>query len=132
MGYYKPCEELDKCRALGIYWENKEFEKWTSGYLKIAKETGYPLAECQVGYAYSEGIGVEKDLAKALYWTKRAAEDGDRDGQYNLACCYEHGTGTDMDLEKALYWYEKAASQDHDLAIKKCEELKHSKGRTHE
>ena len=49
------------------------------------RSRGYPLAECQIGYFYYEGLGVEKDLEKALYWTRRAAEHGDRDGQYNLA-----------------------------------------------
>ena len=34
----------------------------------------YPLAECQIGYFYYDGLGVEKDLEKALYWTRRAAE----------------------------------------------------------
>lgn len=123
MGYYKPCDELDRCRALGKYWENEDFEKWTSEYLKIAKETGYPLAECQVGYAYLEGIGVEKDLEQGLYWTAKAAEDGDRDGQYNLACCYEQGTGTAIDMEKARFWFEKAALQNHDLAIEKMKRM---------
>lgn len=27
-------------------------------------EQGYPLAECQIGYFYYEGLGVEKDLEK--------------------------------------------------------------------
>ena len=34
-----------------------------SGYLPIA-EQGYPLAECQIGYFYLEGRGVEKNVEK--------------------------------------------------------------------
>ena len=41
---------------------------------------GYPLAECQISYYYYDGLGAEKDLKKALYWTRRAVEHGDRDG----------------------------------------------------
>ena len=84
---------------------------------------GYPLAECQVGYFYLDGLGVEKDMAKALYWTQRAAIHGDRDGQYNLAWFYEEGMGVRADPEKARYWYKAAALQDHDLAIAKCKKL---------
>lgn len=83
----------------------------------------YPLAECQVGYFYYEGLGIEKNLEKAFYWTERAAKHGDRDGQNNLAWFYEDGIGVGIDLEQAKYWYKKAALQDHDMAIDKCHEL---------
>lgn len=121
--YYKPCRELDACLSLDQYWHSKEFNKWFQGYYKIASETSYPLAECQVGYAFLEGIGVERDFEKALYWTKRSAKHGDRDGQCNMAWIYEKGLGTAIDMERAKYWYRQAAMQDHDLAIEKCEEL---------
>lgn len=81
--YYKPCPELDRCDELiEKYWDTEQYDKCFAGHLELA-EKGYPLAECQVGYFYYRGLGVEKDLAKALYWTQRAAEHGDRDGQYN-------------------------------------------------
>ena len=86
-------------------------------------EQGYPLAECQIGYFYYEGLGVEKDLEKALYWTRRAAEHGYRDGQYNLAEFYEEAIGVERDIEQAKHWYRLAALQNNDLAIEKCKEL---------
>lgn len=120
--YYQPCKELDICNDLiARYWDTKEYEKCFAGHLPLA-EQGYPLAECQVGYFYLEGIGVEKDLANALYWTQRSAEHGDRDGQCNLAWIYEEGLGVPVDLEKAKHWYRLAALQNHDLAIEKCRE----------
>lgn len=121
--YYKPCKELEICEELiEKYWHSKEFDKCFEGHLVLA-EQGYPLAECQVGYFYLDGIGVEKDLEKAFYWTERAAIHGDRDGQFNMAYLYEHGLGVDVDMEKVKYWSKLAALQDHDLAIKKCQEL---------
>ena len=45
-------------------------------YMEIARETGYPLAYCQVGYAYLEGIGVGKDLLRAKEWYQKAAHQG--------------------------------------------------------
>ena len=123
MNYYKPCKELDICNELiEKYWNTEQYDKCFEGHLELA-EQGYPLAECQVGYFYYDGLGVEKDLGKAWYWTQRAADHGDRDGQYNLAWFYEEGIGTEPDLEKAKHWYKLAALQDHDLAIEKCKEL---------
>ena len=80
-------------------------------------------AECQIGYFYYDGLGVEKDLEKAVWWTRRAADHGDRDGQCNLAWFYEDGIGVEQDLEQAAFWYRQAALQNHDLAIDKCREL---------
>lgn len=120
--YYKPCKELDRCRELNQYW-NVNPIKWYEGYLQIAEETHYPLAECQLGYCYLEGIGTNKDFDKSLYWTELAAEHGDRDGQYNLAIFYEEGKVLGKTIEDAKYWYKKAALQDHDLAINKLKEL---------
>lgn len=121
--YYKPCQELTVSLELDKYWHSKEFSKFFEGYLKIAEETSYSLAECQVGFCYLEGIGTEKDLEKALYWTKRSAEHGDRDGQCNLAWIYEEGLCGVQDIEEARYWYKKSALQDHDLSMEKCKEL---------
>ncbi len=124
MGYYQPCPEFDECsRLIKEYYETGQYEKCFQGHLALA-EKGYPLAECQVGYFYCEGLGVEKNAEKAFYWTKRAAEHGDRDGQYNLACFYEEGIGTDVDMEAAKAWYVKAAGQGQEPAIRKCRELK--------
>lgn len=121
--YYKPCKEFDICNELiEKYWESKQYDKCFEGHLVLA-EQGYPLAECQIGYFYYEGLGVEKDLEKALYWTRRAAEHGDRDGQCNLAWFYEDAIGVERDIEQAKHWYRLAALQGHDLAIEKCKEI---------
>lgn len=122
--YYKPCPELDRCDELiEKYWETEQYDKCFAGHLELA-ENGYPLAECQVGYFYYRGLGVGKDLAQAFYWTHRAAEHGDRDGQYNLATLYENGEGVEKDMDEAKRWYLLAAQQKHREAIVKCRKLK--------
>lgn len=121
--YYKPCKELDQCNELiEKYWDTKEYDKLFAGHLPLA-EQGYPLAECQIGYFYTEGLGVEKDPEKAFYWTHRAAEHGDWDGQFNLGCFYEEGLGVERDMEQAARWYREAARQGHKPGIEKCKEL---------
>ena len=121
--YYKPCLELDICNELiEKYFLTKQYKECFEGHLKLASK-GYPLAECQIGYFYLEGLGVDKDISKAIYWTERSADHGDRDGQFNLARFYEEGIGVEIDIEKAKYWYKKSALQGHDLSIGKCKEL---------
>lgn len=121
--YYKPCRELDICNELiEKYYNTQQYEKCFQGHMALARQ-GYPLAECQIGYFYYEGLGVEKNLAKAVYWTRRAADNDDRDGQCNLAWFHEDGIGVELDVEQAMFWYRRAALQGHDLAIEKCREL---------
>lgn len=121
--YYEPCQELEICNELiERYFNTQQYEPCFAGHLALA-EQGYPLAECQVGYFYYEGLGVERDLKQAVRWTRRAAEHGDRDGQCNLAWFYEDAIGVERDMEQAAFWYRQAAWQDHDLALEKCREL---------
>lgn len=120
--YYKPCREFDICKELTEkYFNTRQYEKCFEGFLALA-EQGYPLAECQVGRFYREGLSVEKDLEKAVYWTRRAADHGDREGQYNLALFHDDAIGVERDVEQAILWYRKAALQDHTFAIQKCKE----------
>ena len=121
--YYAPCRELEICDSLfSQYWEAGEYGRIFPGLLPLA-EQGYPLAECQVGYFYAQGLGVERDLDKALLWTRRAAEHGDRDGQFNLGCFYEEGTVLARDMEQAALWYQRAARQGHTEAAERLRAL---------
>ena len=86
----------------------------------LRAEQGYPLAECQVGWFYLKGQGVPQNDGNAFYWTKRAAEHGDWDAQYNLGTFYEAGIGTARDAEQAKHWYIAAARQGQDEALEKC------------
>lgn len=123
-GYYKPCREPDVCNGLiDKYWNTQQYDLCFQGHLPLA-EQWYPLAECQIGYFYLHGLGIERDLEKAFYWTKRAAEHGDWDGQYNLATFYEDAIGTQQDLGQAAYWFRQAALQGHKLAIEACKARK--------
>lgn len=84
---------------------------------------GSPFNQTGVLWAFAWGLGTEKEVSKALYWTERAANHGDRDAQSNLASFYEEGIGVEIDIEKAKFWYKKSALQGHDLAVEKCKEL---------
>ena len=56
--YYKPCKELDICcELIEKYFETKQYKKCFDGHLELS-EQWYPLAECQVGYFYLDGLEV--------------------------------------------------------------------------
>ncbi len=119
--YYEPCQEFDRCNELmDLYWNSKQFDRCFEGHLKLAEETHYPLAECQTGYFYWKGIGVEPNMQKALYWTNLSAIHGDWDAQCNLATFYEEGLCGEKNLEKAKYWYSRAALQEEEESVEKC------------
>lgn len=63
------------------------------------------------------------DPQKSLYWTRRAAEHGDRDAQYNLGTYYEAGYALPKNAELALEWYQKAAAQGQENAVSKLRVL---------
>ena len=119
--YYKPCAELSECdRLIEEYFLKGQYEECFKGHLCLA-EKGYPLAECQTGYFYHEGLGVEKDLEKSFYYTERAARHGDRDAQFNLAnWFYEPGVIVENNIEEAHAWYKKAAMQGQSNAMEYC------------
>ena len=119
--YYKPCAELSECdRLIEEYFLKGQCEECFKGHLRLA-EKGYPLAECQTGYFYHEGLGVEKDLEKSFYYTERAARHGDRDAQFNLAnWFYEPGVIVENNIEEAHAWYKKAAMQGQSNAMEYC------------
>lgn len=123
-GYYKPCPEFTQCgRLIDEYYLTGRYAECFAGHLPLA-EGGYALAECQIGYFYHEGLGVERDLAQSFRWTMRAAEHGDRDAQNNLAeWFYLPGVVTEKDVAAAKAWLARAAAQGHDGAAERLAAL---------
>ena len=46
-----------------------------------AAELGHAGAQFNLGYMYSVGLGVPRDMPKACYWYMKAAEQGQADAQ---------------------------------------------------
>lgn len=66
-----------------------------------------------VSNCYTNGWGVEIDLAEANKWITRAAEAGDAEAQAILGSRSEHGEGIEKNMEEAFRWYNEAAKQGH-------------------
>ena len=82
---YADCPAFRECgRLIDEYYLKGDYASCFAGHMKLALQN-YPLAECQAGYFYWQGLGTKKDLGKALYWTQRAARHGDPDAPENAA-----------------------------------------------
>ena len=85
-------------------------------YQAAAKEIG-PLAakgdtaaQLYLGKMYMQGQGAFKsDYAKAISWTRKAANRKNAEAQYFLGFLYYYGMGTPQNYTEALLWYRKAA-----------------------
>lgn len=71
-----------------------------------------PQAQVRLGDKYTKGTWtITKNDETAAGWYRKAALQGDAEGQYHLALCYDRGVGVPKDSKLALEWYHKAARQ---------------------
>uniref|UniRef100_T1JDJ0 Uncharacterized protein n=1 Tax=Strigamia maritima TaxID=126957 RepID=T1JDJ0_STRMM len=66
-------------------------------------------AEHNLGVSYSKGIGVRKDLERAIEWYNLAADHGFAMAAYILGCHYMRGSGVERNEEKAVECWKEAA-----------------------
>ena len=69
--------------------------------------TGDAAAQTRLGNEFYHS----KDFENAVYWYRKAAEQGNATAQNNLGICYEDGEGVTKDISEAVKWYRKAAAQ---------------------
>jgi TPR repeat protein len=69
-----------------------------------------------IGCMYSNGDGVERDLAEGARWVRRVAELGFPYAETALAGRYLDGEGVERDPVEALKWMRKAAEQGYAFA----------------
>ena len=102
--------------ALGnTLYEQGQFEKAVAEYTEAAR-LGNAEAQFDLGYAYYNGEGAEKDYAKAARWFKRSASQRFAKAEFNLAYCYMNGRGVPRDYDKALIYLTKAAAGGFQMA----------------
>ena len=95
--------EQDKQLALSVIADENIIKS-----LKESAENGDAFAQYLYGYYFEEGISVEKNYQKALYWYKKAAAQGNAIAQNNIGGMYNDGEGVEKDTDKAKDWFEKA------------------------
>lgn len=79
---------------------------------KAAKQ-GYAPAQLRLAYYLDKS---EQDQ-EAVEWYRKAAEQGDAQGEYDLGTMYAAGEGVKKDLNQARIWIERAAQKDFLAAV---------------
>ncbi|MBJ86170.1 MAG: hypothetical protein CMJ11_06250 [Pelagibacterales bacterium] len=97
-------EDLEIDYNLAVYWYELAF-----------KNLNYNAA-VSLGYLYSQGLGVKKNLIKSFQLYEIAAQAQNRIGLYNMARALSLGEGTNIDINKSIELYKKSAEKKYDLA----------------
>lgn len=92
--------------------DDAEYKKAAELFEKAANH-GHSDAQYYLGYQYELGLGVLESKQEAIKWYTMSAEQGNADGQFNLATIYEE----DNDIETANKWYKKAVRNKHPHAM---------------
>jgi TPR repeat protein len=100
--YLGPIKNIEQ----GLYW------------LVKAAEQNSIHAQAFLGDIYGSDFNGELavDFKKSAYWYKKAAANGDKNAQYNLASMYRMGEGVLIDYKLSVDWYRKSALQGYGLA----------------
>jgi TPR repeat protein len=99
-------KQLDQAKSAGASTQSLEAQ-----YSKEAEQLSI-AALIELGNDYYWGRkGKPKDYAEAVRWYRKAAEQGNANGQSNLGVMYMKGYGVEQDYTEAVRWYRKAAEQ---------------------
>jgi TPR repeat protein len=93
----------------------QEAHRFTPQEVELIKEAaarGGFKAQALLGTLYYYGNGVEMDDALAVKWWTKAAQQGNRNAQYDLGMAYHDGRGgLKQSDRKAVEWFRKGAQQ---------------------
>lgn len=83
-------------------------------WIKAQAGRGDAAAQTVLASSYSLGRdGLIQDYSKAVYWHKKAADQGNATSQYLLGQLYNQGKGVRQDYNKAIYWHKKSSDQNN-------------------
>ena len=89
-------------------YEWQEKYKLSAKYLEASAEQGYKPAQRDFALYLLNGIGVQKDTARAERLYLSLAKTGDEEACVKLGKCYAQGYFGEIDEEKAEYYHKKA------------------------
>ena len=91
--------------------DNRQSTDAAHRVLQAARSSANANIEYYAGLLREHGWGVQANYAKATYWYKKAAEQGQVNAEFHLGYAYQHAEGVPRNYAKATYWYKKAAEQ---------------------
>ena len=109
---------IANCYYEGWNGLKQDFEKALDEFVKIEKDTnGYQNAQFMIGWCYKNGIGIEKDMNKAVEWYIKSVEQRNSVATLQLALCYIYGEGVGMDIPKGFELFEQSALLGHSMGM---------------
>lgn len=95
------------------HYNKKEYGQ-AKTYFSMAANDGHTQAQAFLGYCYAEGLGTKQSDADAVKWYRKAADNGNVTGQYNMGVVHHKAMhGLPQDNVEALRWFKMAAAQGH-------------------
>jgi TPR repeat protein len=91
-------------------FQKGDFTTAAKEWRPIANE-GDPISQFNLGLLYVDGHGVPQDLAEAVNWFRRAAEQDYAPAQHNLGAMYGSGQGVKRDYIQAYKWLNLCAAK---------------------
>jgi len=85
-----------------------DMQRWVAGFYRSGATIEGVMHEGDV-----RTLEIPQSYEAAIYWYRRAAEQGHSGAQTSLGVMYIMGEGTAVNPEKAAYWYRQAAMQGH-------------------
>ena len=105
-------------KGLGVEQNYKTAIKW---YEMAANQGDNEDAQHTLGNLYRNGEGkkgaVTKDLNKAMYYYKKASDNGFPYSTFTIGVMYEKGEGVNKSIKNATKWFKK--TYEHDSVKKK-------------
>ncbi len=123
VSYYKKIANFDKYAShnLARYYKSKKDYVNAFKYYKIGSSYGHSNAMYELGIFYEKGLGVKKDISKALKSYKDAYNYYNHKlAAYNIGLIYHYAKGgIKQDLKLAEKWYKKSTIEDAKIQLKK-------------
>lgn len=105
------CKNCPMCRSPLLVSPTKNFKRLLKLLHDRSPGRHTAAAQLELGWMYSAGFGVKKDISQAINWFQRAAEKGLAMAQFNLGGLYVQGTDVQQDYTKAAKFFKLSAAQ---------------------
>ena len=114
-------DRFDKCMEL--YWKGIGAKGSRVCLIEGRALAGHAPSQAQLGLAYMLGRPVAQDMAKAVEWLRKAADQGEYRAMLWLGEAYEHGHGVAKDDWRAFDLWRRSHELGWDPATEKLQSL---------
>jgi uncharacterized protein len=108
MGYYKLPSGVTLSSSQLREATKRQLQRFTNTLSETAEEMYQKGIDCDYGRN-----NATQDYVQAVYWYRKAAEQGHVVSQDTLGVMYGRGEPVEKDYVQALYWYRKSVKQGH-------------------